>query len=93
MGVVDKVDQIFYSLNSSRKSFKWHIIYLFCYKFRLYLIKQVLQKYSLSRIHECKSNGRSADNESFRLTQRHFTSAYVKHFFFLFGLQFTSNSH
>lgn len=79
MGVVDKVEQIFYSLNSSRKSLKCRIIHIFYYKFHPYLIKQVLQKYSSSRIHEYKSNDRSADNESFRLTQRHFTSAYVKH--------------
>lgn len=41
MGVVDKIDQICYSLNSSRKSLKWHIIHIFYYKFHLYLIKYI----------------------------------------------------
>lgn len=100
MGTVDKVDQILYSLNSTRKSVKWykkfffHLFDLAVYntfilynyvtgrnlsfsKFHLYLIKQVLQKYSSGSPHTSKSKGKSSDNEPFRLTQRHFPSPYV----------------
>lgn len=45
--------------------------------FHLYLIKQILQKYSSGRTHTHKSKGKSTDNESFHLTQRHFPSPCV----------------
>ncbi|XP_043524705.1 piggyBac transposable element-derived protein 4-like [Frieseomelitta varia] len=100
MRAVDKVDQILYTLNYTRKGLEWykkfffHLFDLAVYntfilyncvtgrnlsfsKFHLYLIKQILRKYSSGRTHTCKSKGKSIDNEPFRLTQMHFPSPYV----------------
>jgi len=44
-------------------------------KFHVYLMKQILKKYSSSRTYVSK--GKNTDNKPFRLTQRHFPSKYV----------------